>query len=754
MPLRFLLPFLALLLLVALFLLELGEGQGPTQAAAPEPSTLATPQDVPVENEEEDAVDRDGMDRQAYWRAMHAVPAGVRWAQHERRNSEQRWRARQDPPAGPALGRWVEVGPDNQAGKTHCVAVSRDGTLYLGSAAGGVWKGDLEGTDWQPLSDAVGSGVDEILCWPSGLPGGPDGLLVRRGARLTWSPDGGQTWHPSEGLRSLSQGLRLVHQGDTVYLLGIAAHRRSGRTTLFASEDRGATFAVRYRAPGRWRGDLLARSDGPEGPDLLWVQRQRILQSLDGGHSWTSRGRLPVVGSMGLLRRGGQESSVYIAILSQSVPGQNLWRLFVADDVTLRAEERGNLPECWRSLAAMPRSSGVLWTGGLEAHSSLDGGRTFQQANRWQDFYANPDHALHADVRGIQAFLDPHNAAGELLFVHTDGGTYLSRDAGRSFQNLCRKGLRVGQVYDTLTQEGGQPFLWIGTQDQGLQGGPYDARAARPGLAAVEQWVSGDYGYLTSIPAQGLQPAGLLASYPGFVLWFDAKRKVGQRLFWPEEAQTHWMPPLARDPLDAQAAYGLAERLYRFQRDETGIWTVRPLPGLDLAHEAGDTLVALGSVPGAQTLYAADDSGALWRSRDGGQSFERRGQTIDPEQGHYVLARRIWVDGGQTQRLWVAGSGYQGSAVLESLDGGASFQPVGAGLPPTLVHDLARGADGRMFAACDAGPWVYDPGTDRWQSLENAHCPNTVYCSVERIEGGRILRFGTFGRGVWDFHLP
>src|SRR5262245_15171878 len=58
--------------------------------------------------------------------------------------------------AGPSL-MWEEVGPSNIGGRVTAIAAPPNGgTVYLGSADGGVWKSVDNGANFAPVFDAVG----------------------------------------------------------------------------------------------------------------------------------------------------------------------------------------------------------------------------------------------------------------------------------------------------------------------------------------------------------------------------------------------------------------------------------------------------------------------------------------------------------------------------------------------------------------------------------------------------------------------
>lgn len=57
-----------------------------------------------------------------------------------------------------------------------------------------------------------------------------------------------------------------------------------------------------------------------------------------------------------------------------------------------------------------------------------------------------------------------------------------------------------------------------------------------------------------------------------------------------------------------------------------------------------------------------------------------------------------------------------------------------------------------MFAATSEGPYVYAFATATWYSLIGAETPIVDFNTVDNL-GDNIIRFGTYGRGVWDLEL-
>ena len=75
-----------------------------------------------------------------------------------------------------------------------------------------------------------------------------------------------------------------------------------------------------------------------------------------------------------------------------------------------------------------------------------------------------------------------------------------------------------------------------------------------------------------------------------------------------------------------------------------------------------------------------------------------------------------------------------------------------AGLPNTLVFELAGTPDDEyFFAATEVGPYVYIVDDEEWLDLAGISAPDQTYWSVEYVPELHTARFGTYGRGIWDF---
>ncbi len=58
-----------------------------------------------------------------------------------------------------------------------------------------------------------------------------------------------------------------------------------------------------------------------------------------------------------------------------------------------------------------------------------------------------------------------------------------------------------------------------------------------------------------------------------------------------------------------------------------------------------------------------------------------------------------------------------------------------------------------LFAATAVGPYVYDLYEEGWFDLAGVSAPDQTYWTVDYISEINTARFGTYGRGIWDFVL-
>ncbi len=731
---------------------------------------ISTPQPIPTDPREGSEGDDEEYhaERGAWLEEMHRAAPGVDWRAIEAENQDrERLRRNAEVAAGGFAARrstspwyWEEVGSRNQAGHTRCAALGpeRGGErhLYVGAAAGGVWRGSMDGENWTPLSDGVYGGVDDLaIITPPSL-ADDDIIVMRRGDRVLRSADSGSTWTEPSGLQSIRSGRRMVKAADltqTIYLFGTAEIPGSGeRSALFASIDGGQSFELRSSFGIRWPGDVWVPRTAALGGSAVYVlQAGRIYVSTDDGFSFGPALTLDVSATEGDLV--GSEAGGPTLYAALRVGGD--FELYRSSDGGATANYIRTLDGLWRSttsLATLSNDPQRLIYSGQECRRSLDGGASGVSINSWGSYYGNPAARLHADIRGITPLVVP-DATGErdLVYINTDGGTYVTEDGGMTVRNLSLEGLGVGQFYSTHTSILDPGTISGGTQDQGYQVGQLAPPLASGPSTDFDQTISGDYGHLTS----GDGTHGLVYStYPGFTLVQIGETNPQMRqVSFPSGVDRLWLPPVLADPNDADAFFFLGSELHRYARNGNS-WIGSPWSPRNFGAGNNTYLTAMAFAPGDSTrAYAITDAGNLFVSYDHGITWTRT-STGGPG-SHYFYGAALLVDPLDPDHVFVAGSGYSTAGVRESIDGGANWQPRATGLPSTLVHDIAWSPNGSgdLFAATEAGAYHYDAATQTWSNAMGLEGPSTNYWSVEAVEASQRVRFGTYGRGIWDLQL-
>lgn len=706
-------------------------------------------------------------ERERWIEEMHRTAPDVDWRAVERANQEAE-RVRRNALAASAPdrpivpvpgGAWEEVGSRNQAGHTRCAALgpARDGqrTLYVGSANGGLWRGPEDGSAWEPISDALFGGVDEVVVLEPADLADDDIVVMHRGASVYRSDDGGTTWTVPAGLAAVQNVRRTLLLPDgqqTILLLTQADVGPSGatRTALYASADLGQSFQLRWNSPTNWRADMWTpRFGAGAGSDVYVLQQGRVRKSVDGGHSFALQGDVDTLASEGSLQ--GSEAGapgLYAALLVNGA-----WKLFRSADAGVTWSFQKDLSGYWgavTSLAAFSTDPDAVFYGGVEGFRSFNGGLNFQKVNGWGEYYGDPANKLHADLRGISPIPDPDfPGVFDRLYVNTDGGTYLSMDLGLTVQNLSLDGLGVGQFYSTHTSVKDPALIVGGTQDQGYQRGFKMPSVPVGPSTPFDQLISGDYGHLTSSDGDHDY---VYSTYPGFILIQigEAAPALDTEDF-PAGASNLWLPPVVADPLDEEAFFFLADHLWRYVKSGSA-WNEVQHSTKNFASGAGSYLSALAFAPtDPLRAYAVTDAGRLWHSADRGVTWT---EALDSgPSSHYFYGNALAAHPTDTLRAVAGGSGYSTPGVRRTVDGGVTWQALDAGLPPTLVYDLVWAPDGSddVYAATEAGAYRYDAAAGAWENIMGVQAPATTYWSVEAVPAERIIRFGTYGRGIWDF---
>jgi hypothetical protein len=705
---------------------------------------------------------------------MHKAAPGTDWKLIEYQNRIERYKntnhfrisatTSSDTIANGALtGSWSEKGSINQAGRM--VAADFDSInnlIYAGSAGGVVWKGNTNGTNWIPLNDKLR--FDNILMVRV-IPhnGGTRIVVVTGGVPFLFTSDnGGNTWSPTTGLSTLSgfgnivRGVVVDDSLKTIYLLSSQMDHITfaQKTGLYMSTDHGNSFTV----VRLYDESVYGNTDAFD----LWAPRYGNTSAYLINQNSADLTLYKLNPSTGIPQQESQNTIAAGGKVLLTGYVSNPLTLYVYSDKHVYRSLDGGMTWVLRSTLAQEYYSrysfscsmsfpNTVFFGGVEAYRTVNGASSWTRVNAWSQYYGNPAAKLHADVFCIIPYFD----VSEKEFIGTDGGLFYSADTIMStVTNLSLSGLNVSQYYSTYSHRTDTNIIYAGAQDQGFQ-----RCQLSNNVSQFEQVISGDYGHIVSATGGN----DIWTVYPSFA-GYTGNAKTNQNWFtgtWDFNGATQfWLPPLMADPLGAPDICYLAGTSissggsHIIKLDASGGNTNINATELPYDFSWGGNVSAMSFNPANPAeWYVVTDNGSCFYSSDTGQTFSHSTMSVLPDP-HYFYGNAIYVMKTQPGKIFVGGSGYSNAAVYKSSNHGSSFTTASSGLPATLVYELAADPnEDFIFAATESGPYVYVVAQNQWYPMATPNSPDQVYWSVDYVPQTNTVRFGTYGRGIWDFHI-
>ncbi|MBN2037216.1 MAG: hypothetical protein JW768_10775, partial [Chitinispirillaceae bacterium] len=669
------------------------------------------------------------------------------------------------PMAAAALeGEWIERGSNNQSGRVHTGDVyAPTGDVYIGSAGGLLWRGTLNGGDWVPVNDQY-LFTDINMVRVVDYNGGPR-IIVLDDYNLHYSDDEGATWNVGQayvnnGSWENPPNRGVVAQGtNTVYA---TASEGPEQKYLFRSTDMGEYFAMVYQA----QVPNMTLWTSRYGASDVYMLRDTTLYVLNTIGQPVYRGEIP----LGARVQFSEVNSHKVFLTGcDASGGPTLYALYTSNSgvsYIFRSTDGGatwsfrssitspynGAPFMENSFSASTLNDALLYIGASDnwVFRSSDGGASWVQI-RGDNYYSDPLNYLHVDIPGINVL---RTVSGqEYCLIHTDGGTYISYDDIATVQNLSLHNLRISQYYSTYTHRDYPEIVFAGSQDQGFQRSP---AGQGNGLYVFDQIYSGDEGSLVS-GDNGETVWFSNACPPWLCLLRNATSATSISIYSYNFMQEQlWMAPLMEDPNDPNSLYiggghpsgGAGGYMYHITNN-AGVWSTPQ----QLSYKFASTITAMAYSPADPDYrYVTTTSGNVYYSTNGGSTWNP--STFSGAGSHYLYGTTIVADPANVDRVYIAGSGYSNDPVYRSDNHGQNFYSFSNGLPSTLVNEMVSNEDGTvLFAATEVAPYACDVSTGLWEHIGGVTAPDQNYVCVDYVPAIRTARFGTYGRGIWDFTL-
>ncbi len=646
-------------------------------------------------------------------------------------------------------GVWNERGSNNLSGRIRTADISfENNTIYCASSGGQIWKGNLDGSEWVSLTDYIRiPGISFLRHVEFET---HDRLFIGAGNGFYFTDDDGVTLTEATGLSYADDWgdakRYILKMGANPVLYALAQEwdydNWNSVVRIYRSTDMGISFSLFYQ---------FDASLGNDNDYDIWTSRysDSPVYALRNNEFYeVSETTLNLISTISTTSTGG-------TLLSGGFDGMNHFLFCRLGDQVFKSMDSGS---SWSFMGTQPTSTfmvnsfnssnidpDILAIGQVDAYRSVDGGASWELINNWWEYYGNEATMLHADIPEIRWFIDPNGE--EIILISTDGGLYKSYDNLETVENISLSGLGVSQYYSTLTKQF-QPYsIFAGSQDQGFQRSLVDME----GVLDFEQSISGDYGHIVS----GDSGSTLWTNYPGFTMYYPNPETDawGLTLDFPGTGFL-WLAPLAYEPGSPEIAYlgggGISGGNHVIKLTVNG----NSITPSEISQDFDSRVSAMAKSPiTPATFYVLSEDGHFYWSHNNGLLTWDETQAFTGPGAHYFYGSDILPSSLEYGKVWICGSGYSNPGVYVSENHGESFVPLTTGLPNTMVYGLATNPDeSLLFAATEVGPYMLDDSNE-WSYMGELTAPDQVYWSVEYVSDLHIVRFGTYGRGIWDFEI-
>jgi photosystem II stability/assembly factor-like uncharacterized protein len=688
------------------------------------------------------------------------------------------------------------IGPAVMSGRISDIAVpsaTRPGerlgkTIYVASAAGGVWKTTNGGVTWNPLFDGQRvSSIGAVAVAPSNASivyvGTGESNNLRSsswGEGIYKSTDAGKTWSFS-GLRTSQHIARIiVHptNPDIVYVAAMGPLWGSGgERGLYKSTDGGRTWS-NTKALGQFTGFTDVAFD-PTNPNTLYAvsyQRERkaysfvgggpesgIWKSTDAGASWTQLTQgLPTgdKGRMGVSVSRSNPNTLYATV---DASDGGIFRSDDAGQSWRRTNELQSIPWFFGQVRVDPSNPERVYHLGQGLSVSDDGGRTFRRI-------AGNTHADHHAM-----WIDPNDS--DHLMIGNDGGFYISHERGADSSWDFAANLPVSTFY-AIGVDMREPY-WVygGLQDNGSWGAPVTTRD-RNGIGN-EEWVraGGGDGFYAAVDPQDHNVV-YVESQNGALTRFDfatreSKSVRPQVAAGESPVRYNWSAPLLISPHDHRTLYFGANLLLRstnrgdswerVSQDLTRALDRNTLPIMGLSASGGyrrhegtadyGNLATIDESPMRRgVLYTGSDDGVIGISRDGGAAWTKVDKFTGVPDMTYVS--RVIASRHNEGTAYATFDGHRSNDfkpyVLKTTDFGRTWTSITGNLPDGSVYVIREHHrdPNLLVVGAEYGVFVTVNGGRSWAQLKNGIKPAPVHDLVIHPRDNDII-VGTHGRGIF-----
>ena len=666
---------------------------------------------------------------------------------------------------------WQFAGPINVGGRVTDVEMipGTPGTIFVGAAAGGVFRSSDLGASWEAVFDEMPSlAIGDIALAPSdedviyvgtGEANAGGGSIAYDGLGVFRSEDGGTTWE-NRGLEDVgSIGRVLVDPLDAnrlyVAAMGTLFANNSQRgvyrsldggnnweQVLFLSDSTGAVdLALHPSDPNTLYAAMWERIRRPDRRQYTGVT-SGIYKSTDGGTTWQILGN-------GLPTLASEKGRISLAI-APSDPNRIYAGFVNSDGYLANMMTSGNAGASWSNLpitdlgivtfdwwfnrvVVHPTDPDKLYYVGFKINEYLP------EEQRWTLAF----NGVHVDQHSL--WIHPDNP--DFMLLGNDGGLYMSEDAGQTYTKW--ENLPITQFYTCEVDYQQPERLYGGTQDNGTN---------RTLTGANNDWsrIYGGDGFRVLVDPTDNNYVYAAFQYGNIARSIDGGATFSSATADLNGSRRNWYTPYVLDPSDPTTLYLGAERVFR-SLDRAATWqSISP----DLTNgSTGTNGLVFGTITSLsvspldnQVIWAGTDDGNVWVSRNGGDTWTSLSADL-PER--WVTS--ITADPNDPATAYLTFSGYRFgtnmSHVYLTNDYGENWQDINGDLPDIPVNDLVIHPDnGTLFLATDVGVFFSENSGTNWQLL-GIEIPPVIITDLTLHLPTETLVAATYGRSLWQINI-
>ena len=673
---------------------------------------------------------------------------------------------------------WTSIGPNNIGGRSLSLAFSPTdtGTIYMGSASGGLWKsttGGLGANAWTRIETGypslavswitidsvnpnimfIGTGENYGYQWSL------NGLNIRvtrgmYGIGILKTTNGGATWTKSlDWTYNNQRGVWRVMMNPKNHNVLYAATSEG----VWKTNNAGGTWAQILNYPmamdleiNHVDTSVVYVSIGNLSNDIPNAN-VGIYKSTNAGSTWTKlTGGLPASwsGKTTIELYKGNPNFVYASIPTDI---SSYIGYYTSTDAgaswTLKSSSLGMSPQGWYNNGHLVKSNdpNTIMVGTIDANKSTNGGSFFQVKSDWSAWITgatppgDPESPFsdfaHADHH--EFFSNPREP--NKLYCITDGGLYRSNDFGETYYS-CNGGYVTSQFYHGFANSMQDSIFCLG----GMQ----DNRSAfYQGTVAWYKTFVGD-GLWCAINSQNQSTCYTEYTY-GSVYRSNNGGVSFSQISLPGSGQNNYCfsTPFISCRSNPSIMYGAGINIYK-STVGGGSWQNLGSLGskaLSMASSSTSTdTVYVGTVPVTSGPVAA-----IFRTING-STFTNVGAGQIPNR----YPTDIHVNPNNSADVYATFGGFGTGHVYRSTNAGVNWTNISGNLPDVPHQSVAIDPlyTQNIYIGNDLGVYVTTNNGAQWYEYRNG-MPYALVFDVTIVYPNRHIRATTHGNGIYERSL-